>query len=1129
MPDQPIDKVLFKRRDIIGLHKYPSANVEDAILVRGHHPRPWSAIALRWIGGVFLLALLLFAGLLAALETGAIDGFIRDRAQVALAQAVGPGSRAELSSAGVRLTNRGQLALLARDVVVERLDGSTPATRAASTLISLDPLPLLAGKLSISSIEIGGVDLVAPQGDGFNLTDLAGFRVDGTDAMIEQLFTVMNKVAMQVDAVEAKSFRFSDIRISGVGEPVVIENGLVRRHDATQYLVEAEIVRNGRKFDFTGTASARANETALSKITGEIGGLAVDFLTEGPSDRQNGITAPLQITFTAGRGTEKRSPALSIKVAAIDGIMTMGGIQADLRDARVNLVYMPKMHKMEITSSIIRIGETVLPFTGGLIDADRLADETGKGIAFDFVIDKGLAAPGDSDEAPIPFAGKAFGWFDAANRKLVADELTVASAQGAMFGSASWRFVEGISPEINLVAQADRMSTAAVKQLWPYWVGKRARQWVLENLYGGTVRNARIQLAAPAGHYKPYEDVFFSEDQLQIDFDIERARMNVAGEIPPLRDTVGHMQLRGSRIGFHIASATAFFPTGRTVDVRDAEFLIPRANERPLMAELSMSVRGKADAVAELISYHPIDALDKIGLQPSELSGEISSTVTARFGLINEQSPPSPDWDVNLDMKGVDIAKPVEGRTLAGMDGNLQVTPQRAVLKVDALVDGAPMTLDIIQPVGANAEVVSQRILSGTLSPEDREKIAPGSGALFSGPIGFRLEVDPEDRERQIISLDLTKAEMTVPGIGWVKGQGIAAKLDFVMRTDGDVARLTDLKLSGEGFSASGEVTLNKGQLESARFGRVALSSRDDYQAVISRKGKGYRIKVDGKSADLRPVIALAKSAGKTAGGSGGSVRIEVSGSVDAMYGYSDEKLSSGSVSYKGEGDRIDLLDFKAVTQSGQAVVMAISGGAAGETIEVTSGDAGAFARFAGIYSRIRGGLLNVRLKRQDGPFRRGTVDLRNFVVVGEPRLGSLVSTRSPKDGRSLRDAVKTDIDVSEARFEVASARLMAGNGELHVSEGIVRGPQIGASFQGQIYDSNDLIDLTGTFMPAYGVNRLFSELPIIGVLLGNGRDRGLIGITFRLTGKTASPLLDVNPLSVIAPGVFRSIFEFRP
>jgi hypothetical protein len=63
--------------------------------------------------------------------------------------------------------------------------------------------------------------------------------------------------------------------------------------------------------------------------------------------------------------------------------------------------------------------------------------------------------------------------------------------------------------------------------------------------------------------------------------------------------------------------------------------------------------------------------------------------------------------------------------------------------------------------------------------------------------------------------------------------------------------------------------------------------------------------------------------------------------------------------------------------------------------------------------------------------------------------------------------------------------------------------------------------------MPAYGLNRLFAEVPIVGFILGNGSDRGLIGITFRVTGTIEKSSMQINPLSIIAPGVFRQIFEF--
>ncbi|WP_312472951.1 hypothetical protein, partial [Brucella sp.] len=95
------------------------------------------------------------------------------------------------------------------------------------------------------------------------------------------------------------------------------------------------------------------------------------------------------------------------------------------------------------------------------------------------------------------------------------------------------------------------------------------------------------------------------------------------------------------------------------------------------------------------------------------------------------------------------------------------------------------------------------------------------------------------------------------------------------------------------------------------------------------------------------------------------------------------------------------------------------------------------------------------------------------------------------------------------------------------LSKGVVRGPSVGTTFQGTLYDQRGNMSITGTFMPAYGVNRIFGEVPIFGALLGNGRDRGLLGITFKLEGSAKQPQVMVNPISIIAPGIFRSIFEF--
>ena len=62
--------------------------------------------------------------------------------------------------------------------------------------------------------------------------------------------------------------------------------------------------------------------------------------------------------------------------------------------------------------------------------------------------------------------------------------------------------------------------------------------------------------------------------------------------------------------------------------------------------------------------------------------------------------------------------------------------------------------------------------------------------------------------------------------------------------------------------------------------------------------------------------------------------------------------------------------------------------------------------------------------------------------------------------------------------------------------------------------------------MPFYGLNNMFGQIPLFGLFLG-GSNEGLVGLTYEVVGPPSAPVLRVNPVSVVAPGLLRKFFEF--
>jgi uncharacterized protein YhdP len=87
-------------------------------------------------------------------------------------------------------------------------------------------------------------------------------------------------------------------------------------------------------------------------------------------------------------------------------------------------------------------------------------------------------------------------------------------------------------------------------------------------------------------------------------------------------------------------------------------------------------------------------------------------------------------------------------------------------------------------------------------------------------------------------------------------------------------------------------------------------------------------------------------------------------------------------------------------------------------------------------------------------------------------------------------------------------------------------GGAIGVTANGQIELGSRRLDLQGTVVPAYTLNSILGNVPVLGSLLLGGEGQGLFAANYRLTGSAADPQVSVNPLSALTPGFLRRLFQ---
>jgi hypothetical protein len=564
---------------------------------------------------------------------------------------------------------------------------------------------------------------------------------------------------------------------------------------------------------------------------------------------------------------------------------------------------------------------------------------------------------------------------------------------------------------------------------------------------------------------------------------------------------------------------------GRTLNLSEGSFRQSDFETLDMLAHISFRLDGGADAIASLLKMPAFREANPIDLDPATVRGRADFRVSLPLRLL--RLPALADLPITITgtLGDLSIDKAFGREKLESANLSLSYESGAATIRGEGRVGGSPATLELRQPRGGIGEIGIALTLDEAARARRSLPVAPA----LAGPVAIKLSATLGGRNKGMprVEADLTRASVDNLLPGWSKSAGRPGKLTFVVG-EAEAGTFRDIVLDAGPVQVRGQATFGQdGGLEKADLSTLRMSPGDDMRAQVERASGVYRVVVRGNVGDVRPVLkaATGSSAGSAPSNrpAAGGSDVELDVQLAIATGFNDEALTNVQAKASLRNHELRALQFSGRFKAAPVEATIGRGESGAPALSLRTTDAGAALRFLDLYRRMLGGTLALETSI-GGAAQTGKISIDDYVLKGEPALKSITSGQ-PADARSddRRDATKIDADLVRFSKLVADFRRTAGRVDFR--DVAIWGPQVGFTLSGFLDFGRDRTDISGTFIPAFGLNNVFSQVPIVGLILGGGYNEGLFAVEFRVSGPASGPTLTVNPLSAVAPGILRKFF----
>jgi AsmA-like C-terminal region/Protein of unknown function len=738
-----------------------------------------------------------------------------------------------------------------------------------------------------------------------------------------------------------------------------------------------------------------------------------------------------------------------------------------------------------------------------------------------------LAASGAAGDPLILNRIALSGQFDPAKKRIVVDggdfgnsDLGLAMSGTGDYSSGELRLAAGVA--------ATRMPADSLKRLWPVFVSPKVRDWFNDHLSSGTLERLVIAVNAPLNTLKASGPPL-PDDGLTVDGLATNCVVTPVQGLPALHDVDLTVHIIGRDAQIAVGKATADLPSGRKLVLSSGLFEVPDTAPHEPPANVHFKIDGPVPAAAELLAMDRLRDASGVPFDPATTRGNMSALVALAMPLKPDLPPGSTAYNISVDATNFSAERMIMGQKVDAAALKVSANNQGFAIKGDVKIGGTPASLEYRKMRGDDAADVH---IQGMLDETMRNNLALDPGNTISGSIPIdltgRVGTTGDRDGRFAVTADLTPAQIDGFLPGWVKQSGKPARATFTLTTKPQAMRIDDLLIEGAGGGVKGTVDLDgSGNLQTANFPSYGFSDGDRTSLKVDRTSDGaYHVVMRGDAYDgrgfVKSLMGTQQNAQQQPPAKAATPDVDLDIKLGAILGYNGEALRSVEMKMSRRNGEVRGLGLVAkIGRSGTLTADLRGRPGTREMVDLETSDAGALFRFNDIYSRMNGGQMQAMIDAPSAsnPTQLGTVSIKSFSVHDEAQLEQAVVQQSGP--QPPRGANNNNMDFSSLRVDFTRAQ-----GRLSLRDGVVRGPVLGGTIDGLIDYSRDEVHLRGTLVPLYGANNLLGQLPVVGLFLG-GEKEGLLGVTYEVVGKPGAPILHVNPLSALAPGLLRKVFEF--